>query len=405
VSKDNAAGERVSKDNSAGAPQTLYLHDGDGNQIAELDAALAVQHVNVYSGKHLVGTWNPATGQVYYAYADWLGTKRYEADGGGVYVNSWASLPFGDNQTALGAGVDATEHHFTGQEHDAESGLDHFAARYYQSQTGRWLLPDWSATPVPVPYAAFTNPQSLNLYTYVGNNPVNAVDADGHLEGGDSYSASPGSAAMDCIKNEFLGGCGSAYATDDGGIGPPIQIQTKITAQMVTDAQNNANAASSQPAQQENTNSTSTTQDQNTHYVTVSYWWTGAKGFGHIGVGVDTNNTQGFSTADEKAPWWKRLFGAPAARTEFDIPQHTKNGKIAAHSYIHIPISADQAAAMRKAIVDRTANPGHYNLLFNNCAGFVENVLHAGGVSGVPHSEVFGPMVLGGILAYEDSWR
>jgi RHS repeat-associated protein len=141
-----------------------------------------------------VGTWNPASGQVYYAYSDWLGTKRYEADGGGNYVNSWASrgprgqvfvrgvesLPFGDNQTALGAGVDATEHHFTGQERDAESGLDHFAARYYQSQTGRWLLPDWSATPVPVPYAAFTNPQSLNLYTYVGNNPVNAVDADGH---------------------------------------------------------------------------------------------------------------------------------------------------------------------------------------------------------------------------------
>jgi len=68
----NANGERVSKDNSAGAPQTLYLHDGDGNQIAELNAALAVQHVNVYSGKHLVGTWNPATSKVYYAYADWL---------------------------------------------------------------------------------------------------------------------------------------------------------------------------------------------------------------------------------------------------------------------------------------------------------------------------------------------
>jgi len=178
----NANGERVSKDNAAGAPQTLYLHDGDGNQIAELNAALAPQHVNVYSGKHLVGTWNPASGKVYYAYADWLGTKRYEADGAGAYVNSWASLPFGDNQTALGAGPDATEHHFTGQEHDAESGLDHFAARYYQSQTGRWLLPDWSATPVPVPYATFTNPQSLNLYTYVGNNPVNAVDGDGHVD-------------------------------------------------------------------------------------------------------------------------------------------------------------------------------------------------------------------------------
>ena len=162
--------------------------------MTELNASRAVQHVNVFSGPHLIGTWNPAAGKVYYAYSDWLpphgrrpvhggpelGTKRYEADGSGTYVNSWTSLPFGDNETALGTGTDATEHHFTGKEHDAESGLDYFKARYYQSQTGRWLLPDWSETPVPVPYATFTNPQSLNLYTYVGNNPVNAVDADGH---------------------------------------------------------------------------------------------------------------------------------------------------------------------------------------------------------------------------------
>jgi len=70
----------------------------------------------------------------------------------------------------------------------AESGLDNFGARYYQSQSGRWLLPDWSAVPVPVPYAVFSNPQSLNLYTYVGNNPVNAMDADGHQATGGNTS-------------------------------------------------------------------------------------------------------------------------------------------------------------------------------------------------------------------------
>jgi RHS repeat-associated protein len=252
----NAGGERVSKDNAAGAPQTLYLHDGDGNQIAELNAALAVQHVNVYSGKHLVGTWNPASGQVYYAYSDWLGTKRYEADGGGNYVNSWASLPFGDNQTALGAGLDATEHHFTGQERDAESGLDHFAARYYQSQTGRWLLPDWSATPVPVPYAAFTNPQSLNLYTYMGNNPVNALDADGHVEGGgvSTYTAQQGSALWQCVHaapgNGNTDGCDfGAWGVDDGGVQPQAEDATQAALDQTAD-QKNSNAQ----AQQQNTN-------------------------------------------------------------------------------------------------------------------------------------------------------
>ncbi len=233
----NATGERVSKDNSSGVPQTLYLHDGDGNQIAELNAALTVQHVNVYSGKHLVGTWNPASGKVYYAYSDWLGTKRYEADGGGTYVNSWASLPFGDNQTALGTGPDATEHHFTGQEHDAESGLDHFAARYYQSQTARWLLPDWSATPVPVPYATSTNPQSLNLYTYVGNNPVNAVDADGHM--GPSASGYVGNNYMTHAEcgSVSVDGSGEVCPLDDGSVVNAGDEEAQVNNAMVEDKQ------------------------------------------------------------------------------------------------------------------------------------------------------------------------
>jgi uncharacterized protein RhaS with RHS repeats len=45
---------------------------------------------------------------------------------------------------------------------------------------GRWLSPDWSAKYEPVPYAKLDDPQSLNLYSYVGNNPLNRTDADGH---------------------------------------------------------------------------------------------------------------------------------------------------------------------------------------------------------------------------------
>jgi RHS repeat-associated protein len=66
---------------------------------------------------------------------------------------------------------------FTGKERDAETGLDFFIARYY------WFItPDWSKKPEPVPYAKLDNPLSLNLYAYVGNNPMNRVDADGHCD-------------------------------------------------------------------------------------------------------------------------------------------------------------------------------------------------------------------------------
>ena len=53
-------------------------------------------------------------------------------------------------------------------------------ARYYGSSMGRFMTPDWSAVPVPVPYADMSDPQTLNLYGYVRNNPLSHADADGH---------------------------------------------------------------------------------------------------------------------------------------------------------------------------------------------------------------------------------
>jgi RHS repeat-associated protein len=67
-----------------------------------------------------------------------------------------------------------------GKERDTESGNDYFEARYYGSSMGRWMSPDWSAKAEPVPYAKMDNPQSLNLYGYVDNNPLSRTDADGH---------------------------------------------------------------------------------------------------------------------------------------------------------------------------------------------------------------------------------
>jgi RHS repeat-associated protein len=68
----------------------------------------------------------------------------------------------------------------TGKERDSESGNDYFDARYYSSTMGRFMSPDWSAKEDPVPYAKLDNPQTLNLYAYVLNNPLARADADGH---------------------------------------------------------------------------------------------------------------------------------------------------------------------------------------------------------------------------------
>ena len=77
---------------------------------------------------------------------------------------------------------------FTGKERDNESGLDNFGARYDSSNLGRFMTPDWAARPTTVPYAVFGDPQSLNLYGYVRNDPVSRADADGHF-GTNDYSS------------------------------------------------------------------------------------------------------------------------------------------------------------------------------------------------------------------------
>ena len=68
----------------------------------------------------------------------------------------------------------------TGKERDSETGMDYFGARHYSSAVGRFMVPDWAAKPTSVPYADFGDPQSLNLYGYVRNDPISRADADGH---------------------------------------------------------------------------------------------------------------------------------------------------------------------------------------------------------------------------------
>ena len=65
--------------------------------------------------------------------------------------------------------------HFTGKERDTESGNDYFGARYYASSMERFLSPD----PVFISAQRLMDPQSLNLYSYVRNNPLGLTDDSG----------------------------------------------------------------------------------------------------------------------------------------------------------------------------------------------------------------------------------
>jgi len=77
---------------------------------------------------------------------------------------------------------DSNHYKFTSKERDSETGLDYFGARYYGNWLGRWMSPDWADKAVPIPYAVFSNPQTLNLYGYAENISTTRSDVDGHFQ-------------------------------------------------------------------------------------------------------------------------------------------------------------------------------------------------------------------------------
>ena len=203
----DAAGTRVAKGALANfscnfaangfTPTTSYVLGLKGEQITELSVSgaqgsyvSAWKHANVFDGLGLAATYSltgssSAPTSTYFALNDWLGTKRAEV-GYVVGTNgaqqpctaTFASLPYGDGLSANGNCPDATEHHFTGKERDAESGNDYFGARYYASSMGRWMSPDTDFNLKRI----LPNPQKWNRYAYVLNNPLILIDADGRVE-------------------------------------------------------------------------------------------------------------------------------------------------------------------------------------------------------------------------------
>jgi len=156
-----------------------YGLDLAGEQVTETGGDGQWLHTNVFVGGQLLATYDP--NGIHSNITDWLGTRRVQANSHGEVEETYQNLPFGElvpqNNTFF---LGATEHHFTGKERDTESGNDYMFARYYNSATGRFLSPDWSVKVQPVPYAKLDDPQSLNLYDYVRNNPLSRTDPDGH---------------------------------------------------------------------------------------------------------------------------------------------------------------------------------------------------------------------------------
>ncbi len=165
---------------SGGASGTrVYWYDVTGNVIEEDAQNGTVQNEYLYlRGQRIARVYQLFSG-VYYYYGDNLGTSRVLADENGNKCYDADYFPWGGEQYVF-TNTCSQNYKFTSKERDPDMGIDDFGARFYKNSMARFYSADWSGHPVDIPYADLENPQSLNLYSYVNNNPLSRVDKDGH---------------------------------------------------------------------------------------------------------------------------------------------------------------------------------------------------------------------------------
>jgi RHS repeat-associated protein len=121
---------------------------------------------------------------VAYYLTDHLGSTVGLTDAGGNLIDQMAYYSFGKSLVAGGGGLEVVDdgegdfdvgpgtwrmrYTYTGRERDPDTGLYYYRARWYDPQVGRFISED--------PIGLEGGP---NLYGYVENDPLNAVDPEG----------------------------------------------------------------------------------------------------------------------------------------------------------------------------------------------------------------------------------
>jgi RHS repeat-associated protein len=206
---------------------TTYTYDGDGRRVKKSDGTLYLVDDSfrplsigttsgsmtkdfVFLGGKRIAFVSLASCNAYYYLSDHLGSTAVIGSGDGKTIQWEADyFPFCSERQVFTALVN-NSYQFTGYEYDSDTQYNYAVARFDAGRWGRFLSPDPYLGSVDV-----SNPQSLNRYAYVLNNPLNLIDPLGlacvvtdNADGTESY-----------LDDDNIGQtCAQAFGDDGGGV-------------------------------------------------------------------------------------------------------------------------------------------------------------------------------------------
>lgn len=218
-------GRRYSK--TVNGVTTIYQHDLAGNEFAEYDGTTnSILRYRLYSPTSAAPVVTLAPdGYTLESYTntDRLGSVVSLSVAGGTMQGAVSYQPFG--QSSTGAPPPGSGFGYAGYRYDPETGLYYVRNRYYDPRRGRFLQPD------PI-----RQDGGVNLYAYVGNDPLNNTDPTG------LFARDAGNAAYDLLPSaEYLSGKGGSDtlpALVKKGLEDPLSVlrsfpQTRVEGELL----------------------------------------------------------------------------------------------------------------------------------------------------------------------------
>lgn len=164
------AGNRIKKEEQSKKTTTYYIDD---LVITVKDSVLlkkpTVSNTTFYwLNDRLIASDDDKGNRMYY-YSDILGSPIVITDSNGDEIKRLNYDPFGKSNN-----LNASRYQYTSQELDTESEMLYMNARYYNPSYGKFTQPDKVLLDI-------YNPQQLNKYSYVLNNPYKYIDRSGRI--------------------------------------------------------------------------------------------------------------------------------------------------------------------------------------------------------------------------------